>query len=393
MYRKPLLREEIKPDVSGLSPLLKSLLSIDTRKESPDIHIAIDLLKNYCIKCGLLFSVTGPENGSVSLVVKIDGIHSRGDGLVLLSHLDTADWNIDNWNFNPLSAKQLEGKIYGRGAIDCKSLIVIWLNILKYMKIKGTERDIVLIISTDEETGGEEGLKWISENTNILKGFNSALNEGGGYILPAIGNRTAITCQYGEKGRIVFPVDHTEDIKEIFVREEGLKGFIAYLSAKRFYTSRNRIFKGCRMRPDLKNSFFNSLSIKNNRAELYYLPGIDPVKKIVNIQKKEIIPIMYGHKGQKKVNAASSSLRTELFRIIQNNAKKLSMDIVPLITRGYSDSRYLRSLGIDTYGFFPLGKREEIIRIHAADEHIHEESLHESFQILYNIVYQYALPN
>jgi acetylornithine deacetylase/succinyl-diaminopimelate desuccinylase-like protein len=384
-------KELVIPDISELTVLLQSLLKIDTRTGCPDIKYALNLIKNYCINSDLDIMVPDSTGFCDSLVIKIEGSDPDNKGLLLLSHLDTAGWNLKNWMYHPLSAKAEDGKIYGRGAIDCKSLIVIWLQIMKYIKTKDPDRDILLIITTDEETGGETGLKWISENTDILKGFSCALNEGGGYILPSFENKTAITCQYGEKGRIIFPSEHFNDIKELFVREAGIKGFISYIAALLSYYQSNRKFKGCRVRPDLKNSFFNSFSIKNNLAELYYLAGKDSVKKIVTTGGKKSIPVLHADKGQKNIKACTSSLKTELFRIIRNNVDDLNMKIIPLITRGYSDSRHLRCLGIDTYGFFPLGKREEINNIHSHDEFIHQESIYESFRILYKIVHQYTV--
>ncbi len=383
-----IFKEQVIPDVSGLSALLQSLLKIDSRTEYPGIEEVMALMKNYCIQSGLEYTVTGPDNGPSSLIVINQGKKAGRDRLILLSHIDTHGWDRENWSVHPLSGKIINKKIYGRGAIDCKSLTAIWLHLMKCLIRYTPERDIVLIITSDEETGGDAGLKWIADNTELLKGCSCAINEGGGYIIPTSTGKTAITCQYGEKGKIEYSLDSGKNAKEKLIRDRGIKGILRHLRSKRQYKISMNKFNGCRIKPDFKNSFFNSITVQNYIAYVNYLPNVDPGKLIGLLQNERFL--ITGQKEVKKVEATVSSLKTKLFCIIQNFTEKLDLDIVPVITRGYSDARYLRSLGIDTYGFFPIGRREDILRIHGTDEFIHEESLHEAFQILFRIVCHYT---
>jgi acetylornithine deacetylase/succinyl-diaminopimelate desuccinylase-like protein len=56
------------------------------------------------------------------------------------------------------------------------------------------------------------------------------------------------------------------------------------------------------------------------------------------------------------------------------------------VSPGFSDARYLREAGLDVYGFFPAGRREKISSMHAPDEHIHEQTLNDAYDMLYSII-------
>ena len=74
-----------------------------------------------------------------------------------------------------------DGYLYGRGALDDKSMGIVEmmaLLILKREKIP-FKRDILFFATADEETGGRWGVEWAIENVPALKEAEYALNEGG----------------------------------------------------------------------------------------------------------------------------------------------------------------------------------------------------------------------
>lgn len=188
-----------------LADCLIALIQIDTRSAKCSEKLAVDHIAAICEKYHIEYNIIEPLPGKASIVCKIKGRNPANDGLLLLSHIDTAEWNENDWDYHPLSGRISNNRIYGRGAIDCKSLAAIGLHILIDIVLSGSrnERDIYFVAAADEELGGVNGIKKVLENTDILFKCSCAINEGGGYILPT--RRGAwITCQYGEKGNIIY---------------------------------------------------------------------------------------------------------------------------------------------------------------------------------------------
>jgi acetylornithine deacetylase/succinyl-diaminopimelate desuccinylase-like protein len=78
-----------------------------------------------------------------------------------------------------------------------------------------------------------------------------------------------------------------------------------------------------------------------------------------------------------------SPLNTELYAHIRKTAERFypKTTLIPHITPGFSDNRFLRQRGIPVYGFFPLSSAEEARRQHATDERLSLGALHQAVKI------------
>ena len=101
--------------------------------------------------------------------------------MLLLGHLDVS--RIDgNWtpSIHPFSAEIINGRMYGRGTADMKSIVVIHLMTMlaiKRYRIKH-KRDVILAGVAAEELGSAIGVQWlIAEHWPKIKA-EFALNEG-----------------------------------------------------------------------------------------------------------------------------------------------------------------------------------------------------------------------
>jgi acetylornithine deacetylase/succinyl-diaminopimelate desuccinylase-like protein len=114
--------------------------------------------------------------------------------LLLISHLDTVGADASEWSVPPFKATEKDGYIYGRGAVDCKSLAATNLETMILLKRSGVKlnRDVIMLASADEESGSAKGLLWMIEHHwDVIKaGF--ALNEGGGMLLDQTGKPRAV---------------------------------------------------------------------------------------------------------------------------------------------------------------------------------------------------------
>ena len=104
-----------------------------------------------------------------NLVGRIKG--TVGKPVLLYSvHMDTVPEGT-GWTVPPFGGVVKDGKIYGRGALDAKGRMAVYLMAAKALKETGVKLggDLVLAMTVDEETGGEDGAKYLVEN-GYLKG-------------------------------------------------------------------------------------------------------------------------------------------------------------------------------------------------------------------------------
>ena len=79
--------------------------------------------------------------------------------LLLALHLDTVPAG-RNWRFPPYQAKIYKGRIYGRGATDCKGNLASSLEAIRSLKERKIKLDynLIFLATADEETGSKFGL-------------------------------------------------------------------------------------------------------------------------------------------------------------------------------------------------------------------------------------------
>ncbi len=119
---------------------------------------------------------------------KRQGVYARlrsgtnGKALLLLSHIDVVPADGALWRNPPFAGVREGGYIWGRGALDIKSLTIAHLFALLDLHRRGVplKRDVVFLAVPDEELGGLKGTKELLETRpELFEGVGYALNEGG----------------------------------------------------------------------------------------------------------------------------------------------------------------------------------------------------------------------
>lgn len=109
---------------------LCNLINIDTTINSNNEIESILYIKEVFDKIGIENKVYEPVSGKGNIIATING--KSNDAIILHSHIDTANYNAENWLFQPQKATLVNNCIVGRGTLDCKGLIAIWMDIMKY---------------------------------------------------------------------------------------------------------------------------------------------------------------------------------------------------------------------------------------------------------------------
>jgi len=153
--------------------LTENLIRFKTTGEnSGQIMECADYIENYIKKTGVHYT-RYDINGVPSLLVMPGG---KDPAVLLMSHMDVVDGPDEM--FLPVVK---DGKLYGRGSYDDKYAAALSLVLLKNRLCQFKEKEhanmgLGLLITGDEETGGENGAKTILDK--IRPGFAIALDGG-----------------------------------------------------------------------------------------------------------------------------------------------------------------------------------------------------------------------
>jgi acetylornithine deacetylase/succinyl-diaminopimelate desuccinylase-like protein len=123
---------------------------------------------------------SGPD-GQTNLVVRLKGRDASKKPLLLLNHLDVVPADAKAWSVDPFGAVIDNGYIWGRGALDMKGIGVQQLTALIALRNSGITpaRDIVMLSTADEESGGEYGMQWMIAHHFDDIDCEYVLDEGG----------------------------------------------------------------------------------------------------------------------------------------------------------------------------------------------------------------------
>src|SRR5947208_13723317 len=142
--------------------VLADLIRIDTQNPPGGETAAANALARRLDAEGIKAEVFESSPGRGNLHARLPG----GGGappVILLAHLDVVPADPRGWRFPPFSGALEHGYVYGRGALDAKGVAVVELMALVALKRIGQpiDRDVILLATADEETGGKAGAGWI----------------------------------------------------------------------------------------------------------------------------------------------------------------------------------------------------------------------------------------
>ncbi len=186
--------------VQHLQALLRCNTTNPPGNEGPAISYICDKLGAANIELRII----EPTPGRPNLWARLRG-NGRQRPLILLSHVDVVPVERDKWSFDPFAAEIHDGYIYGRGAVDMKSMtakeMTIMLQLARELQHGGhyLSRDIILLAVADEEMAGEHGMAWIAQHEPAFLDAEFAINEGGGFAF-TIGGKRIYLCETAQKG-------------------------------------------------------------------------------------------------------------------------------------------------------------------------------------------------
>jgi len=190
--------------------LLQDLLRTRTVNPPGEEAAAAGIIEAHLSAAGLKTKIFDSPQGRSSSIAHVEGPHDR-PALVLLSHSDVVPVEEEKWSRDPFGAEVAEGFIWGRGALDMKSIAV--MHAVAAAELAGSKRaltrEVILVMAADEEAGGGEGARWLVEEHSDQVGFGEGrpppeVMAEGAYGLVGTLERPVMPIALGEKTAVWF---------------------------------------------------------------------------------------------------------------------------------------------------------------------------------------------
>lgn len=160
---------------------LVAYLRIDTTNPPGNETEGATFLRDLLAKDGINAQLVGADPKRQAVYARLDS-DSKENALLLLSHIDVVPADATSWRNPPFAAKREGGYIWGRGALDDKSLTIAQLMAFVDLKRSGAKlaRDVVFLAVPDEELGGLQGTaRLLDEHPELFEDVGFVMNEGG----------------------------------------------------------------------------------------------------------------------------------------------------------------------------------------------------------------------
>ncbi len=435
--------EAAQDDIVALEQDLVRIPSVNTGAmptgdESAVCEYVRDWLAGDGIECEILERAPGRGN----LIARLEG-RSEKAGLMYMSHTDVVPVEDESkWRFPPFSATIAEGRVFGRGASDCKGLLTAQLMAMRLLRRSGVELEDSLILASgaDEEHGGRYGFGWLAEQHPEKITAPFAVNEGGGTPVRAAGG-IAYVLGVGEKGRLQIEIDikggsaHAsvpwQGVNASYGLSEVLRRIEAYEAERDTSTSlfdylstfaiedkpspetideiiaevepdspplatMLRALSRMTLTPTIVRGGVKSNSVPESirlTCDVRTLPHQD--ETYVSQQLAQLLEGVPGVDFEIDYMAVpnSSPFETGFVRRIRAATERAlgrpDLQWVPGISTGFTDSRFTRALGVETYGFSGAHPDDDplLLNVHGTDESESIRSLVSSTKIMLTLAY------
>jgi acetylornithine deacetylase/succinyl-diaminopimelate desuccinylase-like protein len=427
--------------------VLGNYLRVDTTNPPGNEARAANFFAALLEKERIPYSILESAPGRSVIYARLKG-NGRKRALVLLNHTDVVPADKQFWSAEPYSGLIRDGYIYGRGALDMKSLGVVQFMTLLLLKRSGVplDRDVIFLGTPDEEAGGLAGAGWFVRNhPGLIRDAEYLITEGSSNLVSGsrriyygIGATEKTPCwlRLTAKGtpghgsvpkrnsapsRLLRALGKLEAHESEFKVTPAVARFfraVAELQSdpnlKRAYSDVAAAIRDPKLRDLIVSNSQNAALLRNTiqptvvnigsktnviapvataEIDCRLLPGEKPedfiseVKRVIDDPSIEVETLL-------AFGASESPADTDLYRAIQEviRAEDPGAMFVPTVLAGFTDSHYFRDLGIVSYGFSPfLIESQDYIGVHGNDERIPVEALRHGVQLHYRLVRNFCI--
>lgn len=429
------------PTRQMIRDIYQQLIEINTTESAGNMTAAAEAMAGRLRAAGFPASdvqVLGPEPRHGNLVARLRG-SGAAKPLLLLAHLDVVEARREDWSTDPFKLVEQDGYFYARGSGDDKAMAAIWIATLIRLKQEHfvPTRDLIVALTSDEETGNYNGVDWLLKTHRDLIDAAFAINEGGGgaikerkylyngvsasekvYVTFALtvhnkGGHSSVpqtpnaiyqlAAGLGRLAAFDFPVRLNEVTRAYFRRLADVEGgqlgsdmravadtsdpaAAARVGQTPAYNARMRTT--C-VATRLDAGHADNALPQTARATVNcrVLPGDDPEEvrnTLLRVLNDPAIEVTWIDKAKPSV---PSPLASDIMQPLEAITRQFwDVPVIPLMATGASDSLYLRNAGIPTYGVSAIFDDIKESRAHGKDERVGVRQFYDSAQFLYTLV-------
>lgn len=435
-------------DAAGLGQeavaLLREYLHIDTTNPPGNEERAVAFLGRILKAEGIPYETAASAPGRGNIWARLKG--GSAPALVLLHHMDVVPADRRHWDVDPFAATERDGVLFGRGALDTKTLGILQLEAFLALHRLGLplERDVIFMATADEEAGGSFGAGWVVANhPEAFKGAGLLLNEGGGGTLTD--GRARFGIEVTQKTPLWLRLTATDEpshgstphvASSVTRLVRALYRLQTYHFQPRIVPAVDAYFKALApaAAPRWRGAFEDIGAAVKNPVTLLSLQSEDPglaaltrntcsITRLEGSGKINVVPAeahaeldcrLLPDQDQAaflaelggvlndpaiqvdtimRFTPAVTSTETPLYRAIVEALRRHFPDatIAPAVETGFTDSHFFRDLGIACYGFAPvLIPSDQESGVHGNNERISIENVTRGTAVMLEIVREVA---
>jgi acetylornithine deacetylase/succinyl-diaminopimelate desuccinylase-like protein len=415
-------KEVMTPEIRLLQEYLRVDTSNPPGNELAGARFLADRLKAAGVEAEIIESA--PGRGNVYARLRGSG---KGEGLLLLHHIDVVPAEPRGWTLPPFAGKTKQNQLYGRGALDMKGIGICHL--LGFLEAARAghppQRDIVFLGVADEEEGGRFGVEWLlAHRPDIFEGVRYALNEGGitetekeriTYFGIETGSKQTVrtrlhgTQQELRRVRVALEPYFAPVVPERVLPE--VKRFLAAIGPNRrehrelFADADGAIAAGkfWLLPLGVRELFYNNVwaaGVEGSEADaamdvsLFNLPDESPDARLAWFRSL-LKPFDVRVEVRLKMGPSPiSSEATPVFALLADEVRKEYGPIAvgpEILAFGATDSRFLRPRGVVCYGFWPYPVDfYQTQGIHSVDERVRLDWFMQGVALMRRLVPRYA---
>ena len=388
-----------------------------------------------------------PKDGN--LIATYPGTDANAAPILLLAHIDVVEAKREDWQRDPFTLVEENGFFYARGASDDKAMASVFVDSLIRYRKEGFKprRSLRLALTCGEETPDTfNGVSWLLKEHRELLQAGFALNEGAGGELDAHGKPIALQVQAGEKVYQDFHLEVTDKgghssrpvrknpIYQLGAALDRIGAYqfpIALNDATRGYFKAQLELAPQAIAEDIKavladppdaaaadrlwtiNPGWNSMlrtTCVATMVDAGHAPNALPQRAGANVNCR-ILPgvpleavraklgelaadpaIAISAVGEPSPVGNAPQLKASILDPVRHVAETIwpGVAIVPTMSTGATDGRFLNAIGVPTYGLSGMFHDAEGSHAHGLDERIRVKSLLDGRRFLYEVVKLYA---
>lgn len=432
---------------STLSEMVATNTTNPPGNESRVVAIIARRLK----KEGIPFEITEFAPGRENIVARVKG-SGKLKPILLLAHTDVVGTSDQAWSTkNPHEVTEKNGVLIGRGVTDDLGMAALELELLIHLHKNQTnlKRDVVVALTGDEESGGL-GIRYLLEHRPESIDAALALNEGGGVVLGSDGKVYSVDLQVAEKTyqdfeiRATGPTGHSSvPLKDnaIYRLSQALSRFEKnpwperLIPVTRAYLAETAKLEKKPLSVAMRLAANTQGSIPKRALQVL---EADPTIA-ANLRTTCVATLLTGGTKENALPATaratlncrilpdetSEDVRLRIVKILKDPRLEVvpvgefssagaspvdgegpvairkivgemwpSVPVIPFLSRGATDSRFLRAIGMPCYGIDPLAvTQEDSRRAHGIDEQLPIASIRPGLEFLHRLILELAAEN